>query len=397
MTTSHQDAAGCLAHGGGRWQTRSLAASDREAFELDRRFVTNPPGQRGGALFNDSHWWWGICDDYQVRINHRPPHTRPALQYRWVPEGRGCQALRHGRGELPPTEELADAFCSRYANKSVLFVGDSIQGQLFTTFAHMVGFVSRTVENFSNPCYKWKEEKGAHEIDVTARLCRADDRGVTARFLRNEFLSIGKPRTRRFGRTLCDWWQAASEADLLVLSFAYTASAHAIPPGMKASAARGDFIPSNDSIAFVLTELRRLLDQPENAGRRVVFRGLHSSYYNCSGMADPLVQQVALASRAEDSVFSFRRRNDAFGWGQFRNWNEMARRVTASLGVPFFDVFPATSLLPGSHRIDRSYRRGIFIPGKMDCAHYCIPGAMRTWPYGPLILSPSSPAPLFVM
>ena len=172
-----QHAAECLANGNGMWHSRAPDA--REAFILSPTFLKDPSGRR----FDQSHWWWGVCDSYD---RNKPPALRPAMQYHWAPEGRGCHALRHDQPRLPSVDELAASFCRQHANTSILFVGDSIQGQLFTTFAHLMGYVE-VVEGFSNPCYAFKYPKGAHEVDVTARLCGGS---VTARFLRNEVLLL---------------------------------------------------------------------------------------------------------------------------------------------------------------------------------------------------------------
>ena len=51
--------------------------------------------------------------------------------HEWRPEGDGCDALRKGRAALPSLAELACAFCARHAGRTVLFVGDSVQGELY--------------------------------------------------------------------------------------------------------------------------------------------------------------------------------------------------------------------------------------------------------------------------
>eukprot|EP00966_Prymnesium_polylepis_P244815 5662770-Prymnesium_polylepis.1 len=86
----------------------------------------------------------------------------------------------------------------------------------------------------------------------------------------------------------------------------------------------------------------------------------------------------AFAKRDEDEILS-RKGLDMYGWGQFRGWNDMARLVAAAHGVPFLDVFPATRLRPGGHRVDRRFHRPPYRHGKVDCAHYCTPGPINDW------------------
>jgi hypothetical protein len=50
-----------------------------------------------------------------------------------------CAQLRKGQPELPSLRTLASSFCTRYAGRTVLFVGDSVQGQLASSFAMALG------------------------------------------------------------------------------------------------------------------------------------------------------------------------------------------------------------------------------------------------------------------
>ena len=71
---------------------------------------------------------------YESRLSAYAPHlcdrgktsSRPAVKWRWVPEGPGCSALR-----LPAdTHVLTTAFCRRFAGSSILVVGESVQAWL---------------------------------------------------------------------------------------------------------------------------------------------------------------------------------------------------------------------------------------------------------------------------
>ena len=74
---------------------------------------------------------------YESRLSAYAPHlcdrgktsSRPAVKWRWVPEGPGCSALR-----LPAdTHVLTTAFCRRFAGSSILVVGESVQALVVAT------------------------------------------------------------------------------------------------------------------------------------------------------------------------------------------------------------------------------------------------------------------------
>ena len=88
--------------------------------------------------FNASAHWWGMCDDKdypqgnqtlpRLRLFADGTRTRPpraALGFDWVPQGDGCDQLRHGLPDsLPPVDQLVSLFCSRFAGQHILFVGE---------------------------------------------------------------------------------------------------------------------------------------------------------------------------------------------------------------------------------------------------------------------------------
>ena len=67
----------------------------------------------------------------------------------------------------------------------------------------------------------------------------------------------------------------------------------------------------------------------------------------------------------------------------------MARKVTATFGVPFMDVFVSTQSRPGGHRFSSKSVGDVRRPARRstpqsrrtetDCAHYCIPGPLNDW------------------
>ncbi len=99
-----RDAQRCLAAGSGRWEPIADWSSPP--------YTLRP-------------------NTYESRLSAYAPHlcdrgktsNRPAVMWRWVPEGPGCSALR-----LPAdTRILTAAFCRRFAGSSILIVGESVQ------------------------------------------------------------------------------------------------------------------------------------------------------------------------------------------------------------------------------------------------------------------------------
>ena len=137
-------AASCLALGQGSW--RPLRGVQTEPYLLDPEL----------RLGREKRHWWGVCDADLSRGNEsagqhaveRPP--RPALLHEWAPEGSGCAALHKDQPALPELGALACAFCAMHAGRSVLFVGDSVQGELFLAFASILGVVGRARVNPGN-------------------------------------------------------------------------------------------------------------------------------------------------------------------------------------------------------------------------------------------------------
>ena len=193
--------------------------------------------------YNVSRHNWGRCD-----LGGPTAVPREATQYEWRPHVPldGCAALPQDPSQLfplmhelvdgyegiaPPGEatlELAERFCSVYANKTILFVGDSISGQMFTSFAHMTGVhgsVFVPPQSSKTACYAKAESGAAHEVVLMARTCAKFDLVVNARFSRNEYLWFdpahndpGDLNTQR--QYLCEWAHWVAKTDVLVATCA---------------------------------------------------------------------------------------------------------------------------------------------------------------------------------
>lgn len=339
----------CLAHGRGGWQPLLT--------ELTELYLLPPELQLGRE---DRHWW-GACD-HDLRRENRT-QMRPELKHEWIPEGEGCSALRKGRERLPEIAQLACAFCTRRAGQSVLFVGDSVQGEMFLAFASILGVRSIHVNAGNTACREVAPRgSGKTELDVTVELCGGSSAApVRARFIRNEMVVLDEASNERMrhkdhprvgpAMMLCDWRSAASAADLLVLNRGYHAlhgniTAHSMQ--LNATFSALDTIMGRDALAD-----------------RVIYRGTHASFHDCGRIRhDPII------SLPWEKIL-----NTLNGpWNAQYNWREIqprelnARKVLDAWGVPYLDTFMSTAYRPFGGRMSRS-----------NCNHFCLPGPVDDW------------------
>ena len=201
----------CLAHGRGSWTPSPASAhavNDKATGyypPLSPSFLTVMV-KSGAVDFNESKWWWGTCDERAASAAAPGGGSlgRPDLSWRWEPAigDAGCNALRKQYARLPHVKVLVQAFCEQHAGVNILFVGDSIQGQLFTSFAsifaennHGTPHDLRAHGNRWEKCRIQKDYKlFPHEIDHSVTLCAGR---VRLRFIRNEWLTYSAAKTQR--------------------------------------------------------------------------------------------------------------------------------------------------------------------------------------------------------
>ena len=339
-------AAQCLAHGNGTWEP----AAPTEPYLIETsRYMPH---------FNLSSKWWGVCDD-DVRTQlwtpagppRRPP--RPALGYTWTPRGPGCE-----RFHLPSLQELTSKFCSRWQNRTLLFVGDSHQAQMFTSFVHMVGFTASTYST-KDVCWKYKRAgagSGAQEVDQRVTLCAEGPLGVLAIFRRNEALLLDPKendlrRRRSIGRRaamLCDWHLEMPTADFVLLN-------------------RGMWRASDDILRLELNatfaQMARTY-QVTSLAERVLYRSTFGTIDDCSMHPDPISDEEARAL-VRKQASSHR---DPYERGKIEHQNGVAHEVASTYGIPFWDIYPATVTRTGGRRFANGSK------AIADCGHFCLPG-----------------------
>lgn len=366
----------CLGQGIGHWY--ALPTDVAAPYIMDN--ATKRKGMRGTK-------WIGRCDaDLNGENSSRP--ARPAVRFRWQPEGKGCAALLKNNTVLPDQATLAHAFCSRWAGRSVLFVGDSVQAAAFHSFAHIVdGRYVPSPLNENAPCNALADGSG-YDADLTAELCvdNAPDRRVHARYIRNELLWLNRSRnaagraqadhTRMKNvpaRFLCDWDTAAAEADILVINRGYHST-------------NVDVAVRRDDLNATLHALGALIHHPalsrthdhEHVTRgheptRLVYRGTHASIYRCASYSDPLTPPASAGVHEVTHAYHLHRSN-ANAWYGWRNVYAHARldqTQVAGMGdrlrMAYVDTYLQTSLRPGG-RLDPN-----------DCNHFCLPGPPDEW------------------
>lgn len=331
----------CLAHGTGQWHQRATPAY----YTLTSSFLE----------FNQSKYNWGKCGV-------------EAYTHQWEPTGEGCSAL-------PTVQHLVAEFQRLYHEKLVLVVGDSTQGQFFTSLAHTVGFnVSATVHDAtscpdtrptvlrnlakhrqgnSTQYQRSKLMADFHDQDVRSPYAHEHDEllvtertrlglgRVKLQFIRNDRLSFASNRdvvaksksAVSWDGWRCSWLAEAKRADLLVLNVGF----HwlGLPP-----------------LNATLAALRKVM----KVDAEVIVRGLHAP--NCDG-------EVRTSPRLPADYAAVYSR---YNWNRLEPWNAEFKRSCAREGAHFLDVWPLSD----------SNGRARFDP-PADCVHQCQPGPIDEW------------------
>ena len=347
-----EGAAQCLRHGKGEWAAID-GATTAEPYLLAPDVLPRA---------NLSKWWWGVCDDDLRHGSTRPP--RAAVMQEWQPRGEGCDALRKGRPRLPSLRPLAAAFCQRYAGRSVLFVGDSVQGQLFVSFAMALGVfgterqmvgVTRDRLRCAKDRHYLSSLENVHEFYLNMRLCASGAAGVRATFVRNELLWLDEMPAEKVPRNflMCGWKKDEwLNADLMVLN-----------RGMHFSD-DGVFTKELAATFQALGDARRSSGMP--LAGSVVYRGTHAPIPSCHILDDPLPAPFPYTASADDPLVR------GYHWAEFARQNRLASDLAGANNLTYLDVHTATSYRPGGHMPTRKSASG-------DCAHYCIPGPIDEW------------------
>ena len=372
----------CLARGRGYWQL-----AEQQAYIL-------APQTIGSAEY-------GMCDRARQGFLVAHPNVsagkraRTSALHSWVPSSKDdtdCHALLKGNTTMPSIAVLTRAFCHRWAGRSILIVGDSIQFQLFVSFSALFGAVPRArCDAACSKCNQKGEDitPSGRPKALEAALCghRTAD-AVTLRYIVTPYLGPdpgqdpgnihtrnttepkavasaregqGAARAKQLElarKKSCYHWEAEmGESHLVVLSLGtwrgFTEAEHA------------------ERLGFVLTRLakQRAAKSLPPISEGVVVRGTHAATPDCFELHDPLPPNDFDLTRYIRRVSEQNSLNGtAYNWDQFEGFNNVTRRVAAAHGVTYLDVYLATALRPGGRR-----------PAFHDCLHYCLPGPPDDW------------------
>ena len=360
----------CLADGGGAW----ISAPERKNYVLNKT----------GHTKKDAAYLPHMCDTMPGLTK------RKAALFNWEPRGAGCSEMP---GAKVTADVLAHHFCDKFAGKTVLIVGESINAQLVFSFAHTLG-----TPRFSYPVCDGSRvrrdtrsrvgvEGGkvfgydmrllralSYSSLVSVEACEGPRAPVTIRFIKAFDLNFsyglvpGRPTTDAeledaacaeaqggwagSSRSMFNlpWATAATQADFIFLSRSGYPTG-AIPHGVEAA--------TRANLEF-LSQLPR---QP-----RVIMRSSSFGIADCWTKPDPLPQPFVYDLK--DPAVAKSRAVTVLHYHEAPEVMEVEKRVFADAPphIAYMNLHPATAMRPKGHHKSRH-----------DCMHWCLPGPPDEW------------------
>lgn len=352
-TTEKIDAQGgtaleqCLADGRGRWAPLSEARAPPYDLQQSPFY----------ASWNASRWWWGPCGAESVTET-------------WVPAGCG----------LAPLAELRTEFCRAFAGKDLLLVGDSVQGQLFTSLVSLLGAAvvnhieGGKCERLGGADAQFRAYTSTviahnhHEYALRATACPND--AATISFLRNEVLALELTATELQDRKkrpalhrkefMCEWTAAAARASVVVLNRGLHQT-----PGLSQTTLH--------PLGEILRNISRAKNSSSIAGGggaispRIIYRSTTAP--RCDGKVELNVAANATAKYVVEKRFN---------WRSIQGQNAKDRLEVEKHGAWFLDLYPM-SAQNGKRKMKMKKRGSLSDTGGLDCVHGCLPGPVDEW------------------
>ena len=292
-----------------------------------------------------SYQHWGAAERHSGQKDWEP--CDGGVKYEWE----SACAARGRVGAFPAAGRwtvAARAFCAQFDGAHVLFVGDSLMGEMFTSFLHLLGAFRGTVVDGGKCGY----QGGSNEVLIRAKVCSRFAGNVTAEFIRNDLLDLPMVHKEEFGihKHLCPFANQAETADLVVIN-----------RGMHIAGYQRDDVATqayHDELGALLPNLVRVRARRGLESRSVVFRSTHASALPCPLNATPMQEPLELPKDRSH-----------YSWALIARLNDHDRALAEENGVSYLDVFAMSSMRPGG-------RRG---SGKGDCCHFCLPGQLDDW------------------
>ena len=330
---------------------------------------------------------------YESRLSAYAPHlcdrgktsSRPAVKWRWLPEGPGCSALR-----LPAdTHVLTTAFCRRFAGSSILVVGESVQAcrpppspersWTHASSLHVPAQVPLYVALASHlgvQQWHWhlcqegvRKSALGMEVLASATVCSATpEAAVTVQYVANEYSIINASLKGGAGQIACDAQCDGLRCKRQLPFLAYARRSRFVilttPPPAEARGYGGSVA---EEVRNTLETLATLRPRP-----RVLVRSPIQSFPPglCKRMVDPLAKPFEYNLTDPSHQRAILRFKMHLG----KQSNEEARAAVDAYAaahgkhVAYMDMFRATSLRPGGRHSARK-----------DCTHWCLPGPIDDW------------------
>ena len=310
------------------------------------------------------------------------PNSKPLYTYplKWDATSRNCDVVmasdqkvrdryrqwewtipKHVAAECPtsstqPFKIIRKRYCSALANRSILFLGDSTQRDMFKSAVLLaIAAVNEPEILDANLTLDHDDRLPIKRVTVcrgTAHLAFVrSDRLDVYRYgkLFESLPSVMAPDP--FRKPFSNFIANSDEFDAVVLN-------------------RGIHVVNDTYLVSGVRELATFLDKEHRRRKRlgkhldIFWRTTATGHKHCSRFTEPLVYRHVPSS--------------LYGWDKVEHQNELTRSALVEvLGnrVNFVDAFELSNLRPDRHV---GYRRRV---GStiLDCLHYCLPGPPDDW------------------
>ncbi|GJP29039.1 hypothetical protein CLOM_g41 [Closterium sp. NIES-68] len=235
-------------------------------------------------------------------------------------------------------------FCDRVGrDRTLVFVGDSLQHQLFQVFIDsMLMGVRKPFSSELNETREESPECSGWVLGPAQKIfCRDvtfDDSicpGLRIVFLRNDHLQLGNPR--EFSHFAWTRAPVLPAADAIILNRG---------PHYREDK---DFEPH---LRATLLYLRNRFPD-----KLIIYRNSAGGHKDCPKYHKPI------ETPQDPSTLPF-------NWDKFPHQNWISQPLAERLGMPFMDIERMMALRPDGHTGQLA---------KLDCLHYCMPGPLDTW------------------
>eukprot|EP00474_Spongospora_subterranea_P010986 CRZ11444.1 hypothetical protein [Spongospora subterranea] len=273
----------------------------------------------------------GLPQDYEqflhpnFKIDRSNQRSQPWL-WEWIPKAIASQ--------FPLVPFSADNWCQAIHNRSILFVGDSINQNFLTLLWVVLGGRDPIMQDFP-----WNRTMGDHGISLCGSQSQSKLYGIA-----NVHLTLTDtlyPNECEVAIRCQPWKYLLPNYDILILN-------------------SGPHFEDSAKYENRIRTVSKYLNQSYNG--TVIFRTSVAGHPNCGDATGPISEEVFAATNYS-GVY------DMYKWDQFASLNAIALSVLQE-ELPqsiIWDVNPITRLRPDGHKFDN------------DCLHYRMPGVMDYW------------------